>query len=149
MGLCDEELSRCKAELRRLDDEIRVLKTKKSELEDKKTDLEVAIKNDKVGQQIRDLEKEIRVNVEKRNKRQLKADEYNKLVRIVNLIENPVAFEFEKNREVARNQKDSLQKQLEKELSDNKRQIQNELDCIKLRINERIETIKSLRCLML
>lgn len=143
--LCDEELSRCKSELRRLDDDLKALKINKSELEDKKTDLEVAIKNDEVGQQIKDLEKDIRINEEKRNKRQQKADEYNKLVRKVNLIEAPIAFEFEKNREVARSQKDSLQKQLEKELSENKRHIQNELDCIKQTIGKRIETIKSLR----
>lgn len=143
--LCDEELSRCKVELRRLEDELKSLRITKSELEDKKTDLEVAIKNDEVGQQIKDLEKDIRINEEKRNKRQQKADEYNKLVRKVNLQENPVALTFENNREEAKKQKDSLQKQIEKELSENKRQIQNALDDIKQTIDERIETIKYLR----
>lgn len=143
--LCDEELSRCKAELRKLDDELKSLKIKKSGLEDQRTNLEVAIKNDKVGQQIKDLEREIRDNEIKRNNRQQKSDEYNKLAHKVNVVQNPDALTFDKNRVEAKTQKDSLQKQLENELSEEKRQIQNRLDGIKQTINERIETIKYLR----
>ena len=143
--LCDEELSRCKEELRKLDDELKALKIKKLESEDQRTNLEVAIKNDEVGQQIKDLEREIRVNEDKRNKRQQKFDEYNKLAHKVNVAQNPDALTFGKNRVEAKAQKDSLQKQLENELSEDKRQIQNTLDGIKQTIDERIETIKYLR----
>ncbi len=79
VDLCNEELARCKSNLRKLEDELKALKVKKSELEQEQTRLSVAIEKDEVGQQIREIEKEINQKVKMRDNR--KAEEYDKLAK--------------------------------------------------------------------
>lgn len=70
--LCDEEVARCESDLRRLKDELKALNVKKSELEQEQTRLSVAIEKDEVGQQIREIEKEINQKVKMRDNRKIK-----------------------------------------------------------------------------
>ena len=143
--LCDEELSRCKAELRRLDDELKALKVEKTRLEGEQTRLSIAIERDEVGQQIRELEREISNNEKERDKRQAKLESYNALSLKVNLVTNPNESEFDINRAKAKAEKDALRKQIDKELSESKRLTQNALDEIDKGIKQHVDTIRYLR----
>lgn len=143
--LCDEELSRCKAELRRLDDEIKALTVEKRRLNDEQTRLSIAIERDEVGQQIKELEREIRDNELKRNNRKQKLDGYNTLAQRVSLVVNPDASAFDDNRVKARSEKDALQKQIDYELSEKRRLMLNAQDEVKKDIESHIETIRYLK----
>lgn len=145
VGLCDEELSRCKAELRRLDDEIKALTLEKRRLNDEQTRLSIAIERDEVGQQIKELEREIRENELKRNNRKQKLDGYNTLAQRVSLVVNPDASAFDDNRVKARSEKDALQKQIDYELSEKRRLMLNAQDEVKKDIESHIETIRYLK----
>ena len=143
--LCDEELSRCKADLRRLDDELKALQVEKTRLIEEQTRLSIAIERDEVGQQIKELEREIRDNEQKRNNRQTKLNSYNALAQKVNLTTNPDASAFDVNRTKAKTEKDALQKQIDKELAENRRLSQNALEQIEDDIKHHVETIRYLR----
>lgn len=145
VALCDEELSRCKTDLRRLDDELKALKLEKTRLDGEQTRLSIAIERDEVGQQIKELEREIRDNEQKRNNRKSKLDSYNTLAQKVNLVANPGASVFDSNRTKAKTEKDALQKQIDKELSEAKRLAQNALEIIEDNIKQHIDTISYLR----
>lgn len=110
--LCDEELVRCESDLRRLKDELKALNVKKGELEQEQTRLSVAIEKDEVGQRIREIEKEINQKVKMRDNRKDKAEEYDKLAKMVNLEQSPDAEVFEANRATAKREKDVLQERL-------------------------------------
>lgn len=103
--LCDEEVARCESDLRRLKDELKALNVKKSELEQEQTRLSVAIEKDEVGQQIREIEKEINQKVKMRDNRKNKAEEYDKLAKMVALEQSPDAEVFEVNRATAKREK--------------------------------------------
>lgn len=143
--LCDEELSRCKAELRRLDDELKALKVEKSKLEDEQTRLRIAIERDEVGQQIKELEREIRDNEHKRDSRKIKLEGYNTLAQNVNLSVNPDASAFATNRAKAKSEKDALQKRIDNDISEQKRITHNALDEIEKDIKQHVETIRYLK----
>lgn len=143
--LCDEEMSRCKADLRRLDDELKALQVEKTRLIEEQTRLSIAIERDEVGQQIKELEREIRDNEQKRNNRQTKLNSYNALAQKVNLATDPDASAFDVNRTKAKTEKDALQKQIDKELAENRRLSQNALDTIKEDIKRHVETIHYLK----
>lgn len=143
--LCDEEVSRCKAEHRKLDDELKAQKVEKTKLESEQTRLSIAIERDEVGQQIKELEREIRDNEQKRNTRQTKLDSYNTLAQKVNLVVNPDSSAFDANRTKAKVEKDALQRQIDKELSETKRLTINSLEIIENDINQHVETIRYLR----
>ena len=57
--LCQEHLGECKSNLRQLDDTVKANKVKKKCLDEEKRSLEVAMSHDEVGQQIKDIEKDI------------------------------------------------------------------------------------------
>ena len=78
--LCQEHLDRCKSKLRQLDDTIKANNAEMRTLDDKKSDLEVAIKSDTVGQQIKDIEKEIQNLTERFEERKKKEEKYNTLI---------------------------------------------------------------------
>ena len=138
-------MSRCKAELRRLDDELKALKVEKSKLEDEQTRLRVAIERDEVGQQIKELEREIRDNEHKRDSRKIKLEGYNTLAQNVNLSVNPDASAFATNRAKAKSEKDALQKRIDNDISEQKRITHNALDEIEKDIKQHVETIRYLK----
>ena len=143
--LCDEELSRCKEELRKLDDERKELTEDKKKLENEQTYLSIDIERDEVGLQIKELEREIRDNEQKSNRRKVELDNYNLLAQKVNLVTNPDAFAFDANRTKAKVEKDALQKRIDKELSEEKRLTQNALEIIENDIKQHVDTIRYLR----
>ena len=145
VDLCNEELARCKSNLRKLEDELKALKVKKSELEQEQTCLSVAIEKDEVGQQIREIEKEINQKVKMRDNRKAKAEEYDKLAKLVKMEQSPDVEVFEINRATAKREKDALQVTIDRQLMEEKRQAQNRQDEISSNIEERMATIRYLQ----
>lgn len=145
VDLCDEELARCKSDLRKLEDKLKELKVQKGELEQERTRLLVAIERDEVGQQIREIEKEINQKVKMRDNRKAKAEEYDKLAKMVKMEQSPDAEVFEANRATAKREKDALQVKIDRQLMEEKRQAQNRQDEINSTISERVNTIRYLQ----
>lgn len=145
VDLCDEELARCKSDLRKLEDKLKELKVQKGELEQERTCLLVAIERDEVGQQIREIEKEINQKVKMRDNRKAKAEEYDKLAKMVKMEQSPDAEVFEANRATAKREKDALQVKIDRQLMEEKRQAQNRQDEINSTISERVNTIRYLQ----
>lgn len=145
VDLCDEELARCKSDLRKLEDKLKELKVQKGELEQERTRLLVAIERDEVGQQIREIEKEINQKVKMRDNRKAKAEEYDKLAKMVKMEQSPDAEVFEANRATAKREKDALQVKIDRQLMEEKRQVQNRQDEINSTISERVNTIRYLQ----
>ena len=132
-------------QLEKLEDELKALKVKKSELEQEQTRLSVAIEKDEVGQQIREIEKEINQKVKMRDNRKAKAEEYDKLAKTVELTQSPDAEVFDANRATAKHEKDALQVKIDRQLMEEKRQAQNRQDEINCTISERVDTIRYLQ----
>lgn len=143
--LCQEHLERCKSELRQLDDKIKANKAEMRKLDDKKSDLEVAIKSDTVGQQIKNIEKEIQNLTERFNERKEKEEKYNTLIHKLELPQGVDSSIFEKNKTTAKEQKKVLTERLDNDLAERKRHLQNEKEDIEANINSHVETIKYLR----
>ena len=145
VDLCDEELVCCKSDLRKLEDRLKELKVQKGELEQEQMRLTVAIEKDEVGQQIREIEKEINQRVRIRDNRKAKAEEYDKLAKLVKMEQSPDLEAFEINRATAKREKDALQVTIDRQLMEEKRQAQNRQDEISSNIEERMATIRYLQ----
>ena len=145
VDLCDEELARCKSDLRKLEDKLKELKVQKGELEQEQMRLTVAIEKDEVGQQIHEIEKEINQRVRIRDNRKAKAEEYDKLAKLVKMEQSPDVEVFEINRATAKREKDALQVKIDRQLMEEKRQAQNRQDEISSNIEERMATIRYLQ----
>lgn len=145
VDLCDKELVRCKSDLRKLEDRLKELKVQKGELEQEQMRLTVAIEKDEVGQQIHEIEKEINQRVRIRDNRKAKAEEYDKLAKLVKMEQSPDVEVFEINRATAKREKDALQVTIDRQLMEEKRQAQNRQDEISSNIEERMATIRYLQ----
>ena len=145
VDLCDKELVCCKSDLRKLEDRLKELKVQKGELEQEQMRLTVAIEKDEVGQQIREIEKEINQRVRIRDNRKAKAEEYDKLAKLVKMEQSPDLEAFEINRVTAKREKDALQVTIDRQLMEEKRQAQNRQDEISSNIEERMATIRYLQ----
>ena len=145
VDLCDKELVCCKSDLRKLEDRLKELKVQKGELEQEQMRLTVAIEKDEVGQQIREIEKEINQRVRIRDNRKAKAEEYDKLAKLVKMEQSPDVEVFEINRATAKREKDALQVTIDRQLMEEKRQAQNRQDEISSNIEERMATIRYLQ----
>lgn len=145
MDLCDKELVCCKSDLRKLEDRLKELKVQKGELEQEQMRLTVAIEKDEVGQQIHEIEKEINQRVRIRDNRKAKAEEYDKLAKLVKMEQSPDVEVFEINRATAKREKDALQVTIDRQLMEEKRQAQNRQDEISSNIEERMATIRYLQ----
>lgn len=142
--LCQEHLERCKSELRLLNDTIKANNAKKNSLEEEKSNLEVAIKSDTVGQQIKDIEKEIKNLTERFEERKKKEEKYSALIHKLELPQSIDSSTFEKNKTTAKEQKKVLTERLDNELAERKRHLQNEKENIEASIKSHVETIKYL-----
>ena len=80
-----------------------------------------------------------------RDSRKTKAEEYDKLAKMVNMEQSPDTEMFEANRTTAKREKDALQKTIDKQLMEEKRQAQNRQDEINSMISERVNTIRYLQ----
>ena len=145
VDLCDKELVCCKSDLRKLEDRLKELKVQKGELEQEQMRLTVAIEKDEVGQQIHEIEKEINQRVRIRDNRKAKAEEYDKLAKLVKMEQSPDVEVFEINRATAKREKDALQVTIDRQLMEEKRQAQNRQDEISSNIEERMATIRYLQ----
>lgn len=145
VDLCDKELVCCKSDLRKLEDRLKELKVQKGELEQEQMRLTVAIEKDEVGQQIHEIEKEINQRVRIRDNRKAKAEEYDKLAKLVKMEQSPDVEVFEINRATAKREKDALQVTIDRQLMEEKRQAQNRQDEISSYIEERMATIRYLQ----
>ena len=143
--LCQEHLDRCKSKLRQLDDTIKANNAEMRTLDDKKSDLEVAIKSDTVGQQIKDIEKEIQNLTERFEERKKKEEKYNTLIHKLELPQGVDSSIFEKNKTIAKEQKKVLTERLDNDLAERRRHLQNEKEDIEANIKSNVETIKYLR----
>ena len=145
VDLCDKELVCCKSDLRKLEDRLKELKVQKGELEQEQMRLTVAIEKDEGGQQIHEIEKEINQRVRIRDNRKAKAEEYDKLAKLVKMEQSPDVEVFEINRATAKREKDALQVTIDRQLMEEKRQAQNRQDEISSNIEERMATIRYLQ----
>ena len=145
VDLCDKELVCCKSDLRKLEDRLKELKVQKGELKQEQMRLTVAIEKDEVGQQIHEIEKEINQRVRIRDNRKAKAEEYDKLAKLVKMEQSPDVEVFEINRATAKREKDALQVTIDRQLMEEKRQAQNRQDEISSNIEERMATIRYLQ----
>lgn len=145
VDLCDKELVCCKSDLRKLEDRLKELKVQKGELEQEQMRLTVAIEKDEVGQQIHEIEKEINQRVRIRDNRKAKAEEYDKLAKLVKMEQSPDVEVFEINRATAKREKDALQVTIDRQLMEEKRQAQKRQDEISSNIEERMATIRYLQ----
>lgn len=128
--LCQEHLEKCKSELRQLDDTIKANNAEIRKLDDKKSDLEVAIKSDAVGQQIKNIEKEIQDLTERFEERKKREDKYNALIHKLELPQSIDSLAFENNKTTAKEQKKVLTERLDNDLAERKRHLQNEKEDI-------------------
>lgn len=142
--LCQEHLERCKSELRQLDDTIKANNAEKRRLDEAKSSLEIAINSDSVGQQIKDIEKEIQNLTERFEERKKKEETYNTLIHKLELPQGVDFSTFQSNKATAQKQKVALQELLDNELAERKRHLQNEKEDIEANIKSHVETIKYL-----
>lgn len=142
--LCQEHLERCKSELRQLDDTIKANNAEKRRLDEAKSSLEVAINSDSVGQQIKDIEKEIQNLKERFEERKEKEEKYNTLIHKLELPQGVDSSTFQSNKATAQKQKVALQELLDNELAERKRHLQNEKEDIEANIKSHVNTIKYL-----
>lgn len=142
--LCQEHLERCKSELRQLDDAIKANNAEKRRLDETKSSLEVAINSDSVGQQIKDIEKEIQNLKERFEERKEKEEKYNTLIHKLELPQGVDSSTFQSNKATAQKQKVALQELLDNELAERKRHLQNEKEDIEANIKSHVNTIKYL-----
>lgn len=143
--LCQEHLERCKSELCQLDDTIKANNAEKRRLDETKSSLEVAINSDSVGQQIKDIEKEIQNIKERFEERKKNEEKYNTLIHKLELPQGVESSTFQSNKVTAQKQKVALQELLDNELAERKRHLQNEKEDIEANIKNHFETIKYLR----
>ena len=143
--LCDDVLARCKSDLQKIKDSINDLKREKEGLEKRKSALDVAIQTDAIGLEIKNLENEISQLTYLRDDRKGKSDAYNKLACKLGLTQEPDASTFDANRTQAKKEKERLQKQIDDELSEDKRHIQNDLDIIEENRKQHVNTIMYLQ----
>lgn len=142
--LCQEHLERCKSELRQLDDTIKANNAEKGRLDETKSNLEVAINSDSVGQQIKDIEKEIQNLKERFEERKEKEEKYNTLIHKLELPQGVDSSTFQSNKATAQKQKVALQELLDNKLAERKRHLQNEKEDIEANIKSHVNTIKYL-----
>lgn len=127
-----------------MDDRIKANNAEKRRLDEEKSSLEVAINSDSVGQQIKDIEKEILNLTERFEERKKKEEKYNTLIHKLELPQGVDSSTFQSNKATAQKQKVALQELLDNELSERNRHLKNEKEDIKANIKSHAETIKYL-----
>ena len=142
--LAEKELEKCNANLEILKEELTDLREKEEKLKGEERTLSIAIETDEVGSKIKDIEKDIRNLVPKRDSRKTKLDNYNTLAQKTGFSENPNEDTFKENREKAKNKKCELEKTVE-EKTEELRKAKNNNEDIEKQIEENIETIHSLQ----
>lgn len=142
--LGEKELEKCKNELQQLNDELTELRSKEETLKQNERTISISIEKDEVGSKIKELEKEIRQLDRSRELRSGKLDDYNKIGQNIELNTNPSEEIFNKNREEAKELKQTTQLKIDEE-SENLRALKNNADDLEESINELVNTIQTLQ----
>jgi len=142
--LGEKELEKCKEELQRLNDELTDLRDKEEKLKQEERTISISIEKDEVGSKIKDLEKEIKNLQTLKDNRSKKLDEYNKIAQNLKFSTNPSEDIFIKNRENAKQLKQSTQHNIDDE-NENLRALKNEEDKLKQDTEDLVKTIKTLQ----
>lgn len=141
--LSEKKMAENEKELQKQNDKLKDLTAQLEELNRQRRKIEADIDNDEVSRQIASLTEEIKRLTKERDKRTLKAEEYNKISAALELPENPLKDDFEKSRKRAGEENLNRQGELE-ELSEKLRQEKNKADEIKNNLEENAKTIKDL-----
>lgn len=142
--LANTKLVELNNKLKELKEQLAKLDEEKEQLKQEERTLSLAIENDNVGRQIKDLEREIKGLESTKLSRQRKLEEYNKKVIVVGLDENPSNEKFNENREKAKMAKTNCQSELESQ-NEKLRSAKNKADSLKEEIDRNIETIEVLQ----
>lgn len=141
--LAKERLEELKREREKLKEELEKLNEKKEDLKQQERSLSLAIENDDIGKQIKDLETEISKLEKTKQNRIGTLNEYNKKAIEVGFCENPSENVFVENREKAKiERKNCLNKINEK--NEDLRRAKNEKDNIEKDIKENIKILEIL-----
>ena len=128
---------------RKQTEKVRQQEQERQEETNKRANLQLDIEQDEGSRQIKELADRIRQNIQERDKRREKSDDYNKLALDLNLPENPSKEEFERNRKKAETECRRLKLQQE-DLSEELRKEKNAADTTETLINECIKRIQEL-----
>lgn len=142
--LAEEEAKKCKEDLVVLNEELDVISEKEEELKKEERKLSLTIENDAVGNQIKEIEKEIKQLGKSRDIRTSKFEEYNALAQKVNLDKNPNSELFLKNRNLAKLKKKECENEIEVE-TENLRQLKNHRDALQEKSEDLVKTIQILQ----
>ena len=144
VDLCKESIENIHKEKESLNNALSLLGTEAERLDKSKTELNVAIQNDATGLQISKLTEEIQNLNPQKEERNRRYDSYSRLTERLELIKDPDATEFGKNREEAKSMLNTLGEQIQTartELS----QSENIINDKKKEIEEIIVTLNSLQ----
>lgn len=144
LDLANEKIAQLNNQHSELQREILQLNQNKERLKEEEQDLNIAIKNDEVGKQIKNLEKDIKELETIKNKRQIKFNQYNQKAKILGLPENPNKAMFVQNRDIAQQKENECQNELEQQ-QEALRYAKNEQEQIAKEIQENIETLNILQ----
>ena len=141
--LSKEKMTLNEIKHRKQTEKVRQQEQERQEKTNKRANLQLDIEQDEGSRQIKELVNRIRQNIQERDKRREKSDDYNKLALDLNLPENPSKEEFERNREKVETECRRL-KQLQEDLSEELRKEKNAADITEALINECIKRIQEL-----
>ncbi len=141
--LSKEKMTLNEIKHRKQTEKVRQQEQERQEKTNKRANLQLDIEQDEGSRQIKELVNRIRQNIQERDKRREKSDDYNKLALELNLPENPSKEEFERNREKVETECRRL-KQLQEDLSEELRKEKNAADITEALINECIKRIQEL-----
>lgn len=141
--LSKEKMTLNEIKHRKQTEKVRQQEQERQEETNKRANLQLDIEQDEGSRQIKELADRIRQNIQERDKRREKSDDYNKLALDLNLPENPSKEEFERNREKVETECRRL-KQLQEDLSEELRKEKNAADITEALINEYIKRIQEL-----
>ena len=138
------EIEYCTKGLKKLEDEIIFLKEKEEQLKDAERKISLAIETDKVGNQVRELEKEKKIILKSKDERSSKLDEYNKLAKFLEFKTNPTESEFSSDKLRVSKLIIESSGQIE-EVFERLRKLKNKKDEISNKIEGLVNTIQDLQ----
>ncbi len=138
------EIEYCIKGLKKLEDEIRLLKEKEEQLKDEESTITLAIKNDKVGNQVRELKKEIEIIQRSKDEKSGKLDEYNKIAKFLDFKTNPTENEFSSDRLRVSKLMIETNGQIKEEV-ESLRKLKNKKDEISNKIEGLVNTIQDIQ----
>lgn len=140
--LSKEKITLNEIEHRKQAEKICQLEQERQEETNKRSNLQLDIEQDEGSRQIKELANRIRQNIQERDKRREKFDDYNKLALDLNLPENLSKEEFEENQKKAETEY-RRQQQVQEDLSEELRKEKNAAETTETLINECIKGYKN------